>query len=286
MNFYKNLNEAFVKSLKYVADHGQTVHSRGRSQRESLFYSLCIEDPTALDIDVPARKFNPDYAITEWLWYMSRNPQVDNIGKLANIWLKIQDRNGECESNYGYYLLSEQWQWVKNELINDPDTRRATIVINQPYHKGKNKEDYPCTQYLQFFIRDNELHLGANMRSNDAVFGFCNDVFTFSMFQQLMLNDINAQRKQNATTTKLKLGRYYHTAGSFHVYKTHWAMMDKILNNYYLHKERDGYPDLNKYKLRSTITSAHRKEVCLPSHAMNKDEIKYFVDNIKGVIYV
>ena len=107
-----------------------------------------------------------------------------NIGKLAKIWLDIQDDNGMCESNYGCYLLGDQWHWVVSELLNDRDSRRATIVINQPYHKGKNKKDYPCTQYVHFFIRDNKLHLGVNMRSNDAVFGFCNDVFTFCMFQQ------------------------------------------------------------------------------------------------------
>ena len=95
------------------------------------------------------------------------------------------------ESNYGLYILGNQWNYCLEELLKDPDTRRATIAINQPFHKAQNPNDYPCTQYIQFFIRENRLHLCVNMRSNDAVFGFCNDVFTFSLFQQLMLNDLN-----------------------------------------------------------------------------------------------
>jgi len=277
-------------SLKHMQEHGSLVHSRGTAQREVLFYSLCIDDPTAMSIDVPGRKFNPDYAIAEWLWYLSKNRSVNNIGKLANIWLKIQDDVGECESNYGTYLLDDQWKWALKELIKDKDTRRATLAINQPYHKGKNDNDYPCTQYVHFFIRDNELHLGVHMRSNDAVFGFCNDVFTFCMFQQLMLNDYNhhiqSGQIDGEPLEKLKLGKYYHTAGSFHVYEAHWRMMDKVLDNYFVQKEETGYPNLNKYKLRDNIISESINEISLPTHDMTKEEIKQITKNTKGLLYV
>ena len=283
-NIYKDLNEAFVYSLKTLSRLGSNVESRGTKQREMLFYSMVIDDPTALSIDVPARKFNPDYAITEWLWYLSGEQSVNNIGKLANIWLKIQDEEGNCESNYGSYLLGDQWEWVKNELLQDNDSRRGTFVINQPYHKGKNKLDYPCTQYLQFFIRNGHLNLGVNMRSNDAIFGFCNDVFTFCMFQQLMLNDLNNEIKSK--NKKLKLGRYYHTAGSFHVYESHWKMMDKILNNYYQKALNKGFPTLNKWKLNDRIISSKIKEIALPKREMEIQEIKKFTTTVKEKIYV
>ena len=285
MKTFKNLNEAFVKSLKFVETDGHNVESRGTKQREVLFYSSCIEDPTDLQIEVPARRFNDDYAIAEWLWYVSCSRKVNNIGKLANIWLRIQDDKGECESNYGTYLLGKQWKWVLGELLSDNDTRRATFAINQPHHKGKNNLDYPCTQYVQFFIRDECLHMGVNMRSNDAVFGYCNDVFTFSMFHQLMLNDYNSNVNRQKGK-KIKLGRYYHTAGSFHVYETHWPMMDKILKNYYVKKSEEGYPILNKYKLRDNITSSFISEMSLPEEDMSKEAIFYFVNQIKGILYV
>ena len=285
MDIYKDLNEAFVESLKAVEDRGHMVQSRGTNQRELLFYNICIEDPTALSIDVPARRFSPDYAIAEWLWYISKDRSVRNIGKLANIWLQIQDEDGECESNYGTYLLGKQWNWVIEELINDPDSRRATLAINQPYHKGKNNADYPCTQYVHFFIRDNRLHLGIHMRSNDAIFGFCNDVFTFCMFQQLMLNDLNRNFKLRKKGLRLELGKYYHSAGSFHVYENHWPMMDKILNNYYVKKSSVGYPDLNKFRLSDKIISKHLNEICLPSEDVEKSEINYFVQKIKDLLY-
>ena len=281
----KNLNQAFVLSLNEIWNNGCYVKSRGSEQREVLFHSVMIKDPTDLSIEVPARRFNVDYAITEWLWYLSRNPKVNNIGKLANIWNLIKDDSGECESNYGCYLLGDQWEWVKAELIKDKDSRRASLAINQPYHKGKNVNDYPCTQYLQFFIRDRKLHLSVNMRSNDAVFGFCNDVFTFCMFQQLMLNDLNANLPADQ---QIELGNYFHHAGSFHLYKNHWEMLDKIQNRYYVKTSKTGWPSLNKWKLHGRIITDSKeiKEITLPEKDMEKEDILQFTKKIKGSIYV
>ena len=287
MKIYRSLNQTFVQSLKHVQEYGSVVRSRGSANREALFYSVCVEDPTALSIDIPARKFNPDYATAEWLWYLSKNRKVNNIGKLANIWLDIQDKNGECESNYGSYLLGEQWEWVTNELLSDLDTRRASLTINQPHHKGKNVHDYPCTQYIHFFIRENRLHLGICMRSNDAIFGFCNDIYTFCLFQQLMLNDLNKKIKErNLNIEPIELGYYYHSADSFHVYEKHWPMMDKILKNYYVRAEENGYPQLKSIKLKSNITSDMINNISLPEKDMTKQEIKTFVEKTKGLIYV
>jgi len=286
MHIFKDLNSAFCESLALVKEQGLNVESRGTKQREILFHHICIEDPTALTIAPPLRRFKPVYAIAEWLWYLSRDKNVKNIGKFAETWLKIQDEQGEAESNYGEYIFGEQtdllgtqWRWVTQELLRDRDTRRATISINQPYHKNKNPLDYPCTNNIHFFIRGNQLHLGVNMRSNCAIFGFCNDVWTFCMFQQLMLNELND------CGANLTLGRYYHSAGSFHVYERHWKMQDTILANY--RKNNTGnYPDLKKYELQSTITSEEMIGYALPTFDITLEQIKSHTNEIMEKIYV
>ena len=305
MKKYKDLNEAFTESLKDLDSDYLLVNSRGALQKEKLWYSVMIEDPTALSIEVPARKFKPAYAITEWFWYLSEDPNVRNIGKLASIWNNIANHKNEVESNYGLWLHGlvnaktnlNQWQWVVEELLRDKDTRRASITINNSHHKGQNNQDYPCTQYIHFFIRQNRLHLGVHMRSNDAVFGFCNDVFTFCMYQQLMLNELNTYIAENGDieTEKIELGHYYHTADSFHVYESHFNMMSKIVSNYGLtHSpagERAGkkqYPDLKKYKLQDTITLKHLSKYIgtLPRTEMTKEEIKTWTKKIMELVYV
>ncbi len=284
---YKNLNEAFVEELSALKTNGSIVNSRGSKQLERTFVNFTIKDPSQLDIEVPARKFSRNYGIAEWLWYISANPKVNNISKLASIWDNIKDNYGEAESNYGTYIFSvppnsskTQWQWVVDELVSDIDSRRATIVINQPYHKEKNAKDYPCTHYIQFFIRGGKLDMGVYMRSNDAVFGFCNDVFTFALFQQLLLNELN-QRGLN-----LELGTYNHSAGSFHIYERHFEMMNKILNNYYA-KVSGNYPEFSKTLLKPELT--YEKILSIGAGMSLKDvqkiDITNHVKNTEGAIF-
>jgi len=221
---YSSLNQLFVELTAELYHNGSAVHARGSSQKELIFQSFCLTDPTALDITVVERKFSTNYAISEWLWYLSANRKINNIGKFAKIWRDIGDEHGEVESNYGAYF-APQWDWVINELIRDNDTRRATIAINQPYHKDANSKDYPCTHYVQFFIRDRKLHLGVSMRSNDVIFGLCNDVFTFCLFQQMMLNELRA------AGVDVELGTYHHNAGSLHLYEMHYKKAHKIIHS-------------------------------------------------------
>jgi thymidylate synthase len=51
------------------------------------------------------------------------------------------------------------------------------------------------------------------MRSNDLVYGFCNDQYCFSKLQELVANRLNAQ-----------VGTYYHFAQNFHIYNRHFYM--------------------------------------------------------------
>ena len=263
-----NLNKTLFSIVSDVMERGNDVEARGTKQKEITFYKCVIEDPTDLLITYPDRKFNPDYATTEWLWYLSQHKNTQNIGKMAKIWDMIKDENGECESNYGEYLIpSGQWSWVINELITDPDSRRATIAINQPYHKGKNPKDIPCTQYIQFFIRNGKLDMGVYLRSNDVIYGFCNDIFTFSLFQQLMCNDLKH------LGVDVELGEYHHHAGSMHIYERHYEMANKIIaNEAHVHYKKQ----LPKIKLHSHVTLQYilSKELYLPRVPMEKQEIK------------
>ena len=277
-----NLNKTFFWTAQEVFTRGKNVDARGSKQKELTFYKRVIEDPTDILISYPDRKFNPEYAITEWFWYLSQHKSTENIGKMAKIWDIIKDDNGECESNYGEYLIpTGQWHWVINELVNDPDSRRATIAINQPYHKNKNEKDIPCTQYLQFFIRDGMLDMGVYMRSNDVVFGFCNDVFTFSLFHQLMCNDL----KSIMGSESLSLGEYHHHAGSMHIYERHYDMVKKILDN---NPAKHYGKKLPKIILHPDVTMQYilSNELYLPRVSMSKDEIKDTVDKLKQKVII
>lgn len=265
---YSNLEQSFLCEVSNISKNGLQVSSRGMLSKEVLFRSISIDDPTDLQIGYSLRKFSPLYAIGEFLWYLSGTKESKNIGKLAQMWLKISDENGEVESNYGTYL-KPQWDWVINELSNSKDSRRATFTINQPHHKSANSLDYPCTMYLQFLVRDNKLHLHVSMRSNDAVYGYCNDVFNFCLFQQLMLNELNSRG------ANIELGRYYHTAGSFHIYEKHFEMMEKICESQIQFGDSYEVKHERFWKLNPWITMNYimNENLSMPTQDMSKEEL-------------
>ena len=272
---YKNLEAAMLGEMSNLKNSGCSVETRGTFSREALFRNIEILDPTDIYIGNKTRKFNPKYAITEWLWYLSGNAKIDNICKFAGIWGQIKDEDNKVESNYGTYMLGEQWQYCKGELTIDKDSRRCTIVIHQPYHKHKNLADMPCTQYMQFFIRNNKLHMGVSMRSNDVVFGFSNDVFTFTLFQQLMLNEL---RQANPL---LELGSYFHHAGSMHIYDRHYKMLD-------IDFDADVPEHDKRYLLKPDVTlkTIKEKELYLPIADMSKEDLSTVVNLIERELFI
>ncbi len=269
MGAYQSLDDAFFSELKNLWEMGSVVNSRGNEQRELLFADIKIADPTNLDITPQARKFNPNYAVLEFLWYLSRDQSVRNISKIAHLWKDVRDSEGNVESNYGSYIFPDQWNFVIEELRRDNDSRRATIEIAKPGHKKKNQKDIPCTEYIHFLMRNDKLHLGSYMRSNDIIYGFCNDVFVFCLIQQMMLNELSG------SYPNLRLGHYFHHAGSLHLYQRHYNLANDIL------EEEKVIKDRRKFVLREDVTldSILDNGLYLPSKEMTREEILGFVDS-------
>ena len=97
--------------------------------------------------------------------------------------------------------------------------------IHVPSDRHAGNKDVPCTLTMHWFIRENKLHLIVNMRSNDIILGFTNDVFQFTMMQEAMM------LRLRETYPDLELGNYYHNAGSMHIYDRHFEMAQSIIKN-------------------------------------------------------
>lgn len=116
-----------------------------------------------------------------------------------------------------------QWNALIEILTADKDSRQAVINIHVPSDRHAGNKDVACTLTLQFFIRENKLYMITNMRSNDIILGFTNDVFQFTMLQEALMLQLRA------TYPELELGHYYHNAGSMHIYDRHFEMANKII---------------------------------------------------------
>lgn len=205
--------EAWEMWYKELEDmHKQNFHDSSRDGAvvgEILNAITRINDPTRNIVESDIRKLNKRYMVGELLWYLSANNNLSEIQKYTSAWDRMSEDGVTVNSNYGHKIHKfygfDQWEFVRDMLKKDPKSRQAVIHIKDP---GVHPKDTPCTVCLQFFIRDNKLHLTVYMRSNDIWMGFPYDVFIFTCYQIRMAMELGVD-----------LGTYTHIAGSLHLYE-------------------------------------------------------------------
>lgn len=219
----KTVNEVWEQAFNALSD--QAVKGFNNSSRdgdvvgEFLDAVMHVEDPTRNIVTSPIRKMPMRYAVGELAWYLSGSNKVADISRFADKWAAISDDGVTNNSAYGYRIHNkfgfDQWDFVKYLINKDPLTRQAVIHIKDP--DDTPTKDTPCTVYLQFFVRENKLHLSVHMRSNDIWMGVPYDMFSFCFLQMKMAMELGVE-----------IGSYTHYAGSLHMYRRDYA---SALNN-------------------------------------------------------
>ena len=209
MHWYRLLSKD-CGGVKQVSRDGEVVG-------EIINATTVLSDPTNNIMKNSLRNMPMKYAIGELLWYMSHNNKLREIQKYTKGWDRMSDDGVTVNSNYGWCIRDkygfDQWEWCKQELNNNPNSRRAVIHIKEP--SDKDSKDVNCTVCLQFFIRDEKLYCTTYMRSNDIWLGYPYDVFQFTCMQILMSMELG-----------IELGTYTHIAGSLHLYGRNYVNID------------------------------------------------------------
>lgn len=228
---HSSFTDAYHSLFRRVNNHYEfEAAPRGQKIKESLGVRFEISNPRDRIPFLPERKWSLSYFVAETLWYLAGDNSTEWISRYAPFWRDISDDGLTANSAYGSRIfvphdricasvdpMWNQWDYVKSELNNDRDSRRAVIHIRSPQDSILAKKDVPCTLSLQFFIRDEALHQVVSMRSSDVVLGISYDVPIFTMFQELLALELG-----------VKLGKYIHISNSLHLYERHYDMADKI----------------------------------------------------------
>lgn len=226
----------FLNVYNQLYTRGYTSHPRGMRVIEIQDFMVTLP-PYERFTSFNARKFNLDYAKFEMLWYFTADPHNDMILKSASMWDDLRQPDGRWFSNYGqYWFGSPQYgfDWVVGSLIKDKDTRQAVIPMLRHGHLFTSNKDVVCTQSISFRIRRNKLYMSVNMRSQDAVWGFTNDIFCFSVLHEMVYKTLLD------TYDDLEMGTFTHKVDSFHVYERHFIMLEQILD-----EGEDGYYEVD-----------------------------------------
>jgi thymidylate synthase len=211
----EHIREHFIEELKY----GRFVTDKtGVKTIEMIGATFEANHPTIFG-DV-----NDDYIQRELDWYKSMSLYVDDIpGITPAIWKKVADRGGKINSNYGWAIYHKdnhlQYANVLNELQFSPNSRRAVMIYTRPTmwndYNRDGMSDFMCTNTVQYMIRDEQLVVIVQMRSNDVVFGYRNDYAWQKYVAFHMTKDLKLTKQP----------KIIWNVGNLHVYERHF---DKV----------------------------------------------------------
>lgn len=154
--------------------------------------------------------------------------------------------DGELEgSAYGRYLRRiphDQVVRVIDQLRDNPTTRQAVINFHQADVENYDGKDVACTIYMQFMIRNGQLHAFANMRSQDMYWGYPYDVHNFQWLQEVLAGILG-----------VRVGTYTHYMNSCH---------------YYVDREEQ------------VLNSSTGTPICFPDIRLPEDELDVVMDDL------
>jgi thymidylate synthase len=206
----ETLSELYVDVIRYLVDHGRLASPRGLPTIEIHPAHLILENPRCRYLQVTKRNINPAYAVADAVWVLSGSDDAWIF--LFNKNLRRFSDDGVLKGAYGPRI--RRWQGhldqidtVRQLLIEQPDTRRATVQIFDPTSDLLGYKDVACTISHHFLLREGCLDMYTTMRSQDVWLGMPYDVFTNTLLHELMAGWVGAE-----------IGTYHHRVDSLHLY--------------------------------------------------------------------
>ena len=225
---YMSVNDVRNYFRNELEEGNFAIDRNGSKTIELLGASFIADEPAIFG------EPNQDYISAEIDWYETESTNINTLkdlyGKKPQAWEYSANEHGEINSNYGHLVFSDkyhnQFDKALNDLIHNPDSRRACMVYNRPSiwveFNEDNKNDFICTNAQTFYIRDGALHMVSQMRSNDVVFGYKNDWAWARHLLRMM-----TEAYVDATGEKIRPGLIFWQVQNLHVYERHFHLLEE-----------------------------------------------------------
>jgi len=142
----------------------------------------------------------------------------------------------------------DQWESMKSFLKKRPHSRKGGMSFWDPHvdaqqiHSETNAY-VPCNVFFKTYVRDGELHWHTMSRSKDILRGSSENIFEFTLLQELMVRELNTEADMG-----LSIGEYVEHVANVHIYQ------EQIGDGYLEHDIVDPYtvyvtsdvPELNR----------------------------------------
>lgn len=231
----------YLDLLRYVKNHGIAKTDRTGTGTYSVFgYQMRFDLSLGFPL-ITTKKCHLRSIIHELLWFLKGDT---NIAYLQNHGVKIWDEwatpAGDLGPVYGKQWRSwegvngevtDQIQWVLNEIKTNPDSRRLVISAWNPSVlpdvafspsenalKGKQALP-PCHCLFQFYVLDGKLSCQLYQRSADIFLGVPFNIASYALLTMML-----------AQVCGLDQGYFIHTFGDAHIYSNHLEQAEEQLS--------------------------------------------------------
>lgn len=170
-----SLDDLLATLYPELIERGSANGARRGETREKIGVLIHLTKPRAR-LSQSFSRGKAFSALGELLWYLARSDKLDFIKRYINRYEEESDDGISVHGAYGPRLFSmrgiNQVENVIALLQKRGPTRRAVIQLFNAEDIHGDYKEIPCTTTLQFLLRDDQVHLVATLRSNDALRSF------------------------------------------------------------------------------------------------------------------
>ncbi|AZV01754.1 thymidylate synthase [Microbacterium phage Schubert] len=196
---------------------------------------------------------NEDWVRREIRWFAGGSNRLEDMEPpVPGAFQACAGDDGTVNSAYGHILFGNHeenpdelpegpalYDRIVNTFLREgADTRHAVAIIsdrdihNLAHKNGRN--DFICTNALNVMIDDqNRLHIIAQMRSMDAVWGYRADYSMWDYLMNLLLQDLAI------AIPGIQRGHITFQVANLHVYPRHFDLLAKWADKIYDAQERE-----------------------------------------------
>lgn len=253
---FKNYSFVMQKLIGTLLTEAKTKSPRGQQVNFIQNCAFTILKPDSVS-GTESRPYNWDYALKEIDLYLSGDCSVEKFSEISKFWKQLVNPDNETiNSNYGYRILHKpieaefyaenktQWEYCKNQLIKDKDTRQALMFVSGQDVQFDNNKDFICTLTYTFDICEDKLNLTVSRRSQDLFFGLPYDYVWEVYLMHRMLNELKE------VYPELKLGTYTLLCNNLHIYERNFEKFKAMLDDYNI-------GNITEYKIKKELEKAN-----------------------------
>lgn len=220
----RNVNDAYRKGLRLLADEGDHAQSRnGPVIRVPDIVSTVYQRPRERVLFDAKRDANPFFHLFEALWMLNGGNDVATLAHILPSFSQFSDDLTTYHGAYGhrwrhwpterdafpYRTEIDQLAQVIGMLGLDLTNRRAVIAMWDPSRDlAIESRDIPCNDLINVGVRNAALDISVMCRSNDAIYGcYGANAVHMSMLQEYLAGCIG-----------ISVGTYTQISFDFHAY--------------------------------------------------------------------